>query len=725
MHLATALAAGGVEPVVICLEGKGEFGEQLQAQGITVADVHSRRGWDPAALWRAARVLRRFAPDVINVHDRSSLPYAFLANRLSGGRPIVFSCHGLLFADAEKHRWLERLAMRDVRAVTAVSDKTAEEYARLLGWPRKVDVVLNGVPLPRRDSAAREKARRELAIPPEAFVFLAVGNLNPEKGHEDLVEAAAALRQTATGPFIVLVAGSKANEAYWRELAAQCERHGLGGAVQFLGQRRDTPALYSAADAFVLPSRKEGLPMVLLEAMAAGLPCVATAVGGVPDAVEHGRDAMLAPPARPEELAKAMLVLMGSPGTREELGALARNRVETTYGVAQMAAGYMKVYNRVTGDRAGAREAGATVINVCPRILMLGPLPPPAGGMATVVENLRGSRLAQECQLTVINSGKVTPEGRSFVTGAAAQVSLLGRIAGHILRHRPQLVHIHTCSGFTFWRDTVHLVVARLLWRRVIWHVHGATFDEFLASLGSFRRRLAGAALRSAAAVIVLGQDWVARLAPFAPGATWRIVANGVPMPRDDVRPSDGTFAALSLANLEPRKGPRDLISASALAARNGFAGEVLLAGRETEPGQKDDLLKHIAASGCDGRVRLLGVVTGPDKEATFARAACFVLPSYAEGLPMAMLEAMAHGLPVIATRVGAIPEAVTDGVEGYLIDPGDIAALADRIMRLAADPELRRRMGRAARARAEAAYGLDAMVEQLMRVYREVLLTS
>jgi glycosyltransferase involved in cell wall biosynthesis len=362
------------------------------------------------------------------------------------------------------------------------------------------------------------------------------------------------------------------------------------------------------------------------------------------------------------------------------------------------------------------------VLSHRPRVLMLGPLPPPAGGMATVMDNLRGSALVEKCRLTVLNNGKTTPEGRSPLRGVAAQVGLLGRIVGHILRHRPQLVHIHTCSGFTFWRDSLHLLAARAMARRVVWHVHGARFDEFLGSHGLIRRRLAGAALRSAAAVIVLGQDWVARLEPFAPGATWRIVANGVPMLRDDVSPSDGTFVALSLANLEPRKGLRDLISASALAARNGFAGEVLLAGRETEPGQKDDLLKHIAANGCDGRVRLLGVITGPNKETAFKRASCFVLPSYAEGLPMAMLEAMAHGMPVIATRVGAIPEVVTDGVEGFLIEPGDVAALADRMVQMERDPSLRHRMGQAARKRVEQGYSIETMVERLMAVYKEVL---
>ena len=109
-------------------------------------------------------------------------------------------------------------------------------------------------------------------------------------------------------------------------------------------------------------------------------------------------------------------------------------------------------------------------------------------------------------------------------------------------------------------------------------------------------------------------------------------------------------------------------------------------------------------------------------KDEALQTSDCLVLPSYAEGLPMVVLEAMAYGLPVIATRVGAIPEVLTDGQEGFLIEPADVKALADRMLRVAGDPELRRRMGLDARRVAEARFSLDAMVDRIMDIYTDIL---
>ena len=118
----------------------------------------------------------------------------------------------------------------------------------------------------------------------------------------------------------------------------------------------------------------------------------------------------------------------------------------------------------------------------------------------------------------------------------------------------------------------------------------------------------------------------------------------------------------------------------------------------------------------------LLGLVRGREKDEALASADCLVLPSYAEGLPMAILEGMSYGIPVIATRIGAIPEVVTDGQEGFLIEPGDVPSLADRMLRISSDPEMRERIGQAARRRIEVHYSLDVMVDRIMNVYADVL---
>lgn len=722
MHLATELAARGVEPVVFCLDNKGSFGEHLEARGISVLALHSHRGRDIAAVWRLARLLRRFRPDVINVHDRSSLPYAFLANRLSVRRPIVVSCHGLLLKDGRRRRRSECIAMRDVRAVTAVSEAAAREYAEALDWSGPVSLLPNGVcPIVRKDDL-RHSVRHELRLTDDVFAFLAVGNVNPEKGYEDLLDAARLLGMKSTRPFAVLVAGGTSNHEHWQALETRLADLGLRDTVRFLGLREDVEALYSAADAFVLSSRKEGLPMVLLEAMSAGLPVIATAVGGVPSVVQPRENGLLVPAGDPTALTDAMAEMMQDAALRANLGPQAARHVETNHSVARMASDYLAVYEASTGftERADVGCRPPTVS--FPRVLMLGPLPPPAGGMATVMDNLRGSALAEKCRLTVLNNGKTTPEGRSPLRGVAAQVKVLARLALCIRRERAEIVHIHTCSGFAFWRDSLHAAAARAAGCRVVWHVHGGYFEQFSAHLGAVGRRCLRRSLGLGSATIVLSDEWAKRLHRFAGQTCLRVVANGVPVPSVGSRPTSPVPHFLFVGNLGPAKGPQDLIAAVGLARQSDFRGAVSLAGLETEPGQRSLLETRIAQCGCDSRVRFLGAVSGREKETVLANSDCFVLPSYAEGLPMAMLEAMAYGMPVIATRVGAIPEVVTDGVEGFLIEPGDVVALADRLVRMERDPSLRHRMGQAARKRVEQGYSIETMVERLMAVYNEVL---
>lgn len=357
-----------------------------------------------------------------------------------------------------------------------------------------------------------------------------------------------------------------------------------------------------------------------------------------------------------------------------------------------------------------------------PVVLMLGPMPPPVGGMATVVDNLQRSDLGRRCRLVVLNNGKTTPVGRSLIQGVAAQVRLALRLIATARRHGAQILHLHTCSGFAFWRDSVHLVIGRLLGCRVVWHVHGGFFDQFANSLGPIRKRLLRRSLESGAAVLVLGEDWVSRLQPFAPAARWRVLPNGVAIPALQERVPADVVHLLFMGNLGSAKGVDDLVAAVGRARRQGLQATVSLAGGETAPGQRARLEARLSEEGLDVQICLLGVVTGVEKERVLSASDGFVLPSHAEGLPMSLLEAMAWGLPAIVTRVGAIPEVVTDGIEGFLVDPGDVEALANRMLCLSADATRRRQMGLAARRRVEQDFSLNRMVDRTVGIYQEIL---
>jgi glycosyltransferase involved in cell wall biosynthesis len=353
---------------------------------------------------------------------------------------------------------------------------------------------------------------------------------------------------------------------------------------------------------------------------------------------------------------------------------------------------------------------------------MLGPLDSPTGGMAAVTANLRDSKLQRTTELTVINNGKTTPVHRSLWHGVAAQFMLLYNVYRAINRQQTQVVHIHSCALFSFWRDMGHLILARSLRCRVIWHLHDGTFLQFLSQGNSIKRALIRWALAEGSVTIVLSEGSRKRLRPHAPRVDWRVVANGVAIPTAHPKQKNQQTRFLFIGNLTHRKGAYDLIEAVECAAQQGIHTEIRLAGGEVEPGQRAEIEKRITESPCAQQFKLLGIITGCEKEQVLATSDCIVLPSYAEGLPMVLLEGMAYGLPVIATRIGSIPEAVEEAVEGFLIEPGDVSNLAERIVRLATDNDLRGRMHRAARQRVEKEFSLDTMADTILAIYQEVL---
>jgi glycosyltransferase involved in cell wall biosynthesis len=348
VNLVNALGKFGHCPVVICLSRGGELSGEAVAQGALLEVLKEGGGGDFGVIRRLAKLLRHVKPDVIHVHDRSSLPYVCLANRWSLRRPVVFSGHGFVQENESRSRLRDRLVGRGLDAITAVCESAARQYATIFNWSRQVDIVTPGVPPQPRVPAQRKRLRDILGLNGEMFAFLAVGDLKPEKGFEDLLAATAALRQRGGHvPFTVLVVGSAVDVSYARSLEELRERLGLGDRVRFLGHQRDTQTHYWAADAFVLSSRQEELPMVLLEALASELPVVATRTAVVPAVVEDGSSGLLVPPEAPEALATAMVRLMEDAPLRRQLATAGAERVRTDFASDRMTRNYIAVFNRI------------------------------------------------------------------------------------------------------------------------------------------------------------------------------------------------------------------------------------------------------------------------------------------------------------------------------------------------------------------------------------------
>jgi glycosyltransferase involved in cell wall biosynthesis len=319
---------------VVSISTRGVLADEIESCGCPVTSLEERDGFRIGLFWRLARWLRRERIDVVHTHDSRPLIYGAGAARLARVSRVVHTQHGQSL----------RLSQRQSRLVNFMAGLTdrfacvSKDAARLAVEQgvdaKKVCVVWNGI-----DTA------RFAYAPAGSGAVVAVGRLQPEKDHETLLRAAAlAIHEDAT--FRLQIAGDGPCMGSLRELATEL---GIQRQVSFLGEVRDVNGLLQRGGLFVLPSLSEGVSLTLLEAMASGVPIVATRVGGNPEVVLDGETGVLVAPQDPVALAGAMLRLRRDDAERRRLAAAGRERVERFFDVRRMVAEYEAMYERQPG----------------------------------------------------------------------------------------------------------------------------------------------------------------------------------------------------------------------------------------------------------------------------------------------------------------------------------------------------------------------------------------
>jgi glycosyltransferase involved in cell wall biosynthesis len=272
------------------------------------------------------------------------------AARAAGVPAVVQTQHYPWLMGSRKHLVPFFHAIEPVDHLIAVSDAQRETYLRVGVAPDRMTTVPNGIRR-RGPGPGRLAAREALGLDPEQPVVMTVGRLNVMKGHVHLLDAVPGL--LARFPDLAVVIAGRGH--LQEQLQAQADALGVAGAVRLLGQRGDARGLLDAADVFVLPSRHEGMPLVLLEAMDAGLPVVATRVIGSAEVVAEGETGLLVRPRDAAALERALAQLLDDPATRERFGRAGQQRFEACFTADRMARDTVGVYERVLA-RAEERE---------------------------------------------------------------------------------------------------------------------------------------------------------------------------------------------------------------------------------------------------------------------------------------------------------------------------------------------------------------------------------
>ncbi|NOZ22679.1 MAG: glycosyltransferase [Planctomycetes bacterium] len=343
--LATSLDRKLFNVIACALDGSGAMRREYAEAGMPFHDMKKRKGIDISLIPRLRRLIVECRADVVHTHDYGAVSYCFFATRMLPDTSLIHTNQCLLGVYARpKQAKLLRWVLPRVDALVSVSENVRQDYLQHAPASREMRVIYNAVDLPRfQVKLSVREARSRLGLSPNDFVVGCVGNLRPEKGQDMLLRAFRKVLDGAPDAHLVLVGGGECFEK-WQRLADELE---LGGRAHFLGIRHDVPQIMRVLDVYCLCSLCEGMPVSILEAMAAGKTIVATDVPGTNEAVENGKNGILVPPHDSDALSAALLHLYEHPRIARSLALAGRRKAEEEYSLKRIVNEYAKLYREL------------------------------------------------------------------------------------------------------------------------------------------------------------------------------------------------------------------------------------------------------------------------------------------------------------------------------------------------------------------------------------------
>ena len=377
-HVIHALGVGGAEVlvdqmlrrmsnefrgIVAVLDEIGDIGERLEQDGFTVKHLHRHPGIDRGC----AKRLRKFADEegaeILHAHQYTPFFQAMLSRGLFGNRPVVFTEHGRHFPDlpSRKRSIVNRLMLNQNDRLIGCGGAVRKALIDNEGLPEsRVEVIYNGVDLAslaQRGRSVRERIRTEFGFASTDFVTVLVARLHELKDHQTALRAIDTARNQIPGLRLLLVGDGDQRAAIEQTI----RERGLEECVTLAGTRKDIADLLAASDVFLMSSISEGIPLTVIEAMAARRPVVATAVGGLPELIDHGVTGFLAPSGNDAALAGSLIELYCRPELRKQMAEAAAQRAAEKFSLDGMLNAYRNVYRDVLGRKERRRMFGKQI----------------------------------------------------------------------------------------------------------------------------------------------------------------------------------------------------------------------------------------------------------------------------------------------------------------------------------------------------------------------------
>ena len=757
MHIALNLGYGGRSSVILklvknmdtdkyssficCLDQPGR--SESEISDTKVVAMGKNDGMDYFLPFRLAKVIKRENVTIVHTHESASMFYGTLAAKMAKIPVIVNTYHRGSDVDicSRRARIRNRIMIPLVDLIISVSKANGRVFAdahRIQS--HRLKTIYNGVDFCSYENINVEtalKKRKELGLGLDSKIIGTVGLMNgPEKGFEYLIRAFARVSQTEENATLILV-----GDGPLRSDLEQLSRDlNISSRIRFPGFRIDTPELYQIFDIFVLPSIYESFGLVLVEAMSAGKPVVATNVGGIPEIVQDGKTGIIVPPREPDKLAEAILRLMRDEHLSLSMGKAGQRRAEGKFSLAVMIEKYQNLYSYLLTKKTVSRKTATSRSRRKTRVMQLA-LTLDIGGLEMLVFDLvrKLDRRKYEPIVCCLQTGplaeKIERAGIRLVymeKRPGLDCALILRLARLIKRERIDILHSHNKGVHLYGALAAQMAGIPLIHTR---HGRNLLNDGNVSSRFTLLRkglvnRLLYSLTDLTVAVsydsrkIALKQDRVCeeKVITIHNGVDVQKYARNlgneqIRRMKQDMGIYEDDFIIGIVARLSPEKDHNILLEAFAIVYNKIRDIKLVIVG---DGSLKEKLIKKALALELDSNVFFLG--TREDIPEILKLFDVFVLSSYTEGIALTLLEAMSAGLPVIATNVGGNPEVVLDKVTGLLAPPRDPCKLADAIMQIASNREDAERMGRAGKKRVAEHFSLQRMVKEYEEAYDSLI---
>ena len=346
-------------------------------------------------------------------------------------------------------------------------------------------------------------------------------------------------------------------------------------------------------------------------------------------------------------------------------------------------------------------------------ILYISPSTHVKGGISSVIKGYLAIDLSRQYNMYFVASHV---DGPKWVKLIKAIIGLIETIY-YLTLKEINIVHIHGGDTLSFRRKFYYIKIAHLFPCKIIYHHHGAAFMHEYKSLSKKWKKRVKKTLEELDSVIVLSNSWRDNIQQIAPKANIAVIPNSIKLPRLQEKQISSPLELTFLGLIGDRKGVFDLLKVFKKLINNGYQVRLNIGGN----GEITRLFKEVKKLSIADFVKYCGWIQDKEKDLLLRKTDIFVLPSYAEGMPMSILEAMSYAIPVVTTNAGGIPELVIDGKTGYLIDPGDLDALYEKISLLIQSKDIRRDFGNKGRQFIENKYNINIISQKLSKIYNSL----